>query len=343
MSSNTNTKTIEGLRGWQTEMPDHRRKHLDFLMKQWNFTPSNEGNIGDTCYVVRGSLGDSGGDVFFRSNDSGEASYSQWGAAAMYLWSLQGAAPEIIAADPHDPNTYIIKNAGQKNRLLSSCDLDEMIERVLELSKKIHIPLPPTRSSIIELLPPTLAGIYRSVDSRPLPSLPLSISDRLSWGFARAGANNLYQETLAHIEHHLNVFSSAKEQMYLLHGDFQDKNIMETESGNLNVIDPLPCYGARESDLALWAVTLKTKHSIQKTLDTITEKAPHLNKQALTDFAYIFAITEMRPENYENETQTQNRIIHHLLSVDNVSLPLHYPKERMASLLSALYPKQKRD
>lgn len=48
------------------------------------------------------------------------------------------------------------------------------------------------------------------------------------------------------------IINNTKEN-YLNHGDFQKKNLINTQEG-LKIIDPIPCYGLKYYDLALWTI-----------------------------------------------------------------------------------------
>lgn len=57
---------------------------------------------------------------------------------------------------------------------------------------------------------------------------------------------NQHKNALFQIINHNN-------EQYLNHGDFQNKNLINTKEG-LKIIDPIPCYGLKYYDLALWTL-----------------------------------------------------------------------------------------
>lgn len=76
---------------------------------------------------------------------------------------------------------------------------------------------------------------------------------------------NQHKNALFHIINHNN-------EQYLNHGDFQNKNLIKTKRC-LKTIDPIPCYGLKYYDLALWTIW----HQRQKRVNLIEKIEDKIN------------------------------------------------------------------
>lgn len=87
----------------------------------------------------------------------------------------------------------------------------------------------------------------------------------------------------------LSSLMSTTSGTVLLHGDYQAKNILLTPAGP-RAIDPMPCRGDRDFDLALWVAT--SNHSA----DTATAAA-HLSADPSRFAAWAWAMTIIERRN----------------------------------------------
>lgn len=80
----------------------------------------------------------------------------------------------------------------------------------------------------------------------------------------------------------------------LLHGDFQDKNVLVDQHGRATAIDPMPCLGDPAFDLALWVAT-RNHHavSIADTLRSLHGPDTYEN-QRLDAWTWALAVLESR-------------------------------------------------
>jgi streptomycin 6-kinase len=118
-----------------------------------------------------------------------------------------------------------------------------------------------------------LLNISCSPPSR-LPSLSDRIELARQWGQTRYQSIESERETANRCFALLRSLASCPSDITLLHGDLQSKNMIESKTGNIFLIDPLACRGDIAFDIAFWSLSC---------LDIIEERALAAAKEAGVD------------------------------------------------------------
>lgn len=298
---------------WNERVPLHetgRLEHLVQLCDRWGIDlGQNPQSIGHTSFVLPGLQRDSGRKVIAKHSALAEVLGNYWEPFVLSLWSEHGIAPRVLHVDQDNP-TYFATEKVDGNPYHPTTETAEQVRVQIErLSNAIHIPLDSafmdhqksTSRMVMDLALGQGDGILPA--GAVIPDLKTdkdNALERLDWTIARAkDANDEYS---------LDCALSAKgllDEMgdghYLLHGDFQGKNILATTSANgnsdpqqskLSVIDPMPCIGHIESDLALFIVTNRGDLGIWDLEEEFASNIPSVDRKLLSYWIYIYRACE---------------------------------------------------
>ena len=192
------------------------RTLLEELSRDWKLTlgPELPGRLA--CFVEARTA--DGRDAVLKLSSPSARGADE--LAALQAWAGDGA-PLVLAAD------------GRRGAVL--------LERIL----------PGTVASNAD--PREVAALLRRLHVSPLPGLPdldTIVRRRLDRAVAEARANPARE---AWAREALERLATKAPPSALLHGDFEERNLLRCSRRGLCAIDPLPCVGDPSYDAAYWA------------------------------------------------------------------------------------------
>jgi streptomycin 6-kinase len=139
-----------------------------------------------------------------------------------------------------------------------------------------------------------LAELHRQADG--FPSLQDALAQRVRWSAMRCRLPDndtgraLHARALALLERP----PPDMRRPVLLHGDFQEKNLLAAEDGRPRAIDPLPSAGDPAFDAACWCVLQESDTPIDVLVSQLA-RAAGLNGERVAWWAQLVAALEYRP------------------------------------------------
>lgn len=159
----------------------------------------------------------------------------------------------------------------------------------------------------------TLARVIHTMIQTPLPltSIPTyrgRVNMRHTW------ARNRFQQTnntaglhlLDKSDALLHTLTTRGTSNKLLHGDLQPKNILLDHDSSWKLIDPLPCVGDPEYDIALWTVSQTHGRRIIDIVQHLVISAPFIREQLLIDWVTVMCVLELRPTDAQRNHRQQD-------------------------------------
>ncbi|MGQ4495818.1 aminoglycoside phosphotransferase family protein [Dermabacteraceae bacterium P13101] len=159
--------------------------------------------------------------------------------------------------------------------------------------------LPPSKSEKFSIL--DMVNLWKSLENKTAEKIfsetaVNNFSMRVEWALDRFDPD-LEKEHILNVELSnllfMDLCTKSPSEEYLLHGDFQDKN-MYYSGKRLVLLDPLPCVGPRLYDIALWiALTpsgLEIDNLVHKVADLLS-----IDFRLLLKWTWCIAAVENRP------------------------------------------------
>lgn len=195
-------------------------------------------------------------------------------ARALELWARGGATPTVLCRS-RETGAFVMERIDPGNTAILTSGAGDAI-KLLNVIDRMHSN--PTAN-------PTQFDTLRTIAEM-----------RLGWAEERFCDSRYAQDTtpLTSARNLMRDLCNSTSRNVTLHGDLQQKNILEGRHGEWYAIDPLPCNGDINADPALWAVMQEGSPSI---LDRLEQLAVHplLDVDRLQAWAYVFASAELRP------------------------------------------------
>lgn len=160
------------------------------------------------------------------------------------------------------------------------------------IKNEIHSP---TAKEIVSLSNDLHKPIF---EDKFIENLKTNVDMRIAWALERFSSDK-YKKEYKDLKKAIDLMDDLmrkEEKNYLLHGDFQNKNLLY-DGRKIMTLDPLPVIGSIYFDLAFWAA-LTSEGLDMMTLSRIISEEAKLDPDEFLKWTWSIAVIENRP--YQN-------------------------------------------